>query len=235
MKRKKQYLITALSLIVLSGNLSCTKPGVSVQVEPTVIQKESVPFVHGSFNYKIKKIRRINAVDVQGGITVQGNGKDVKGNFVMSIDGDDMDMYIHANGIAAGSISLKGSMVDVTPSLDDEYMEYMFAVILRDSVKWWNIHEYDVVNTENYFLMRNSWKKVYVNALMLVPEKQVIRLTKQREVVISYGEIHDYGFGMFPSRIDFRYRGYRCVLLVERIEIKEMAMKSPGQGPLLPS
>jgi hypothetical protein len=204
---------------------------VSVQVEPTIIQKESVPILNESFNDKIKKISRVKAVDVKGIITVQGNGKDVKGNFVMSIDGDDMDMYIHANGISAGSITLKGSMVDVTPSLDDEYIEFMFAVILRDSVKWWNIHEYDVVKTENYYLMRNSWKKVYVNALMLVPEKQVVRLTKQREVVVSYEEIHDHGFGMFPSRIDFRYRGYLCVLFVERIEIKEMAMKSPGQGP----
>ncbi len=136
MKLKKKYLITALSWVIVSGILSCSKSGVPVRSEPIVIQKESKAILHESFNERIQRISRVKGITVNGSITVKGKGKDLKGNFAMSIDGDDMEMYIHANGISQGSITLKGSMVDVTPSLDDEYIEFMFAVILRDSVKW---------------------------------------------------------------------------------------------------
>jgi hypothetical protein len=234
MKLKKRYLTIALSVMVFIVNLSCAKQIVTTNADYAITHEETDSLPDESFNEKLKRISRAKGISVNGTIAIKGKGKDLKGSFVMSINGDDMDMHIFTNGISQGSITLKGSLVNVSPLLDDEYLEYMFAVILRDSVKWWNIYEYDVIKTEDYYLMRNSWKKVYVNKLMLVPEKQIVRLTNQREVVISYDEIREYGFGLLPSRIDFKYRSYRCVLYIERFEIKEMIKTLPDQDPSQP-
>lgn len=235
MKLKNLYLTTVLSVMVFFGTFSCAKQVVTVTTDHAITHKEKVSLADESLNEKIKRLGRAKEISVHGRIQLQGKGKNLKGSFAMSIDGDDMDMHIFTNGISQGSITLKGSSVNASLSFYDEYLEFMFAVILRDSVKWWNIHEYDVVKTDDHYLMRNSWKKVYVNTLTLVPERQIVRLTKQREVVISYGEIHEYGFGLLPSRIDFKYRGHRCVLNVERFEIKEIVTTLPGQGPSRPS
>ena len=233
MKQPKQRLISIVSLLLLFGPEACSKPDMLVHDESVLFMQseDGGPLAGESFNEKIRKLSRIKGVEVRGTINVSGRGKNVQGSFVMFIDGDNMDMVVHSKGIMAGSIDLKGNVVKTSPSLNDEYIEYMFAVILRDSVTWWNIHGYDILNTDTYHIMRNSWKKLYISAVTLVPEKQIVRLTKHREAVITYGDMRNFGFGLMPSTIAFGYNDLACRLSLESLEIREVVRQSQARGP----
>ncbi|HDL19833.1 MAG TPA: hypothetical protein ENH38_05580 [Nitrospirae bacterium] len=183
------------------------------------------------FNEKVAKLRSIDDIEIKGDISVHGGNRDFRGSFIMSVKGEDMDMNISSKGITAGSIHLKGGNIEMTPSLGDEYVEYMFAVILRDALVWWNIYGYDTVITGSNYVIRNSWKKIYVNPVFLLPEKQIVRMTRHREVEISYADVRDYGFSMLSSKVKFEYNRYKCNLSITDIEVGKVSKSVKVRDP----
>lgn len=234
MRLLKQCSIWIFSVLSAFAMGACAHSDMNVYDESVLAGKggDGGPFSGKSLDEKIQRLRTIRGIEVHGTINVNGRGKDIQGSFVMAINGDDIDMVIHSKGIIAGRIDLKGNIVNTSPSLKDEYIEYMFAVILRDAVTWWNIYEYDIAQFDRHFIMRNSWKKLYVSSVTLVPEKQVVRLTKQREIVITYGDIRDLGFGLMPATILFAYDDLKCRLSLTHLEIHEVIRQSGARDLL---
>lgn len=211
MTRSKPFLtliIRAISLLMVLS-VSCVKPAIMAKSG-------------GGLDEKLAELNKISGLVVYGDISVKSKDVNMEGDFRMSINRENMGMDIYSKGIKAGEIIIEAGEVRTHPRIGNEYLEYMFAVIMRDSVTWWNIHGYDFVDNGILYVIRNSWKKIYMDPSVLIPKKQVIRLTKYREIEISYSDVKDYGFHPFPSRIEFQFRSYECTLLIKRLEIGKM-------------
>lgn len=228
MVRLKQFLILIVNIAILIIVSACSKPASVVrqhaEIEPQVEREKEyseMPSTN-SLDEKMQRLKIIETLVTRGDITVKGRKRNISGSFIMVIDGEDLDMEISSKGIPVADITLKDGKVHISTSLKDEYHEYMFAVILRDAIMWWNIFGYDVVDNKESFILRNSWKKIYLNALSLVPEKQVVRMRRHREVTVTYSNTRNFGIGMFPSRLEFHYATYQCNVTINRIDVEKI-------------
>jgi hypothetical protein len=211
MKRWKLYFSLTFSVLLFSMLNACSRP--AIQQDQISAEPETV-----DFSSRMESLGKIHRITVRGGISLKTPSGIKAGDFSATIESDNMEMRISVKGIQAGQVSLKDSVVTMDPHLKEEYLEYMFAVVVRDSITWWNIHGYDLVKNEHYLLLRNSWKKVYVHPQTWVPDRQVFRLTGFRSVQVSYSDNRDFGFALLPSKIQFSFDAYDCTLTLEEME-----------------
>jgi len=230
MRRWKPFFYLLISILFLFLAGACTMYASGMKPELPRVEEESLgPATPDAVGAKLARYASIRGLVVEGDIRVRGRERDMAGGFTMTIDGDDMDMLVRTGGVTAASMALKGGTVSMMPGLDDEYQEYMLAVIMRDAVTWWNIREYAIYENGDAYTVRNSWKTLYIQKHLLVPSGQTIRLLKSREVYVSYGGMKDFGFGPLPSSIMFSHAGYECRLDISRMTVEEI--RQPWQDP----
>lgn len=220
MKQSKQCFIMAFSIFYIFI-ASCA----------TSTPTRDIPKTEG-LDEKLNHLKKISQILVHGDIILQKSNRKVQGNFVLSVKGDDIDMQVFSKGISVGEITLENNKITMSPSLNNEYLDYMFAVVVRDSITWWNIYDYAIKSGSEAYILKNSWKKVYIDSFMLVPVKQIFSLRWFKKVDVDYSKIEDFGFGLLPSQITFSYKTYDCMLSVGRIEIIETKQERQDQGLL---
>lgn len=193
--------------------LSCVQ---EVRDESTSIMAPGIE--HGGLSEKMERLGKFDRIVVRGLMVLKTPSGAREGDYALSIEGNEMTMDIFAKGLKVGEITVHDNVATVKPTLNDEYLEYMFAVIIRDSIVWWKIYEYDLLTYQDFHVLRNSWKKVYVKTDMLTPSRQIFRLMKFRSVEVIYSDDRLFGNELLPSKITFNYRNYNCRITIEDME-----------------
>lgn len=225
MKLLRQSLSRVFSILLLALLASCA--GESVRTEEAVLSS----FPDATIEAKIDRLKRAAVVEASGVIEVRGISMERRGNFSLVIRGEDLSLEVYAGGIRVAEVELAGGVARTSPNLGNEYLEHMFAAILRDSITWWNVMRYETVEYERYLLLRNSWRKLYVDRLQYVPERQIFRLTGMRTVEVTYSGQKRFSAGLLPSRVRFVFDGYECVLDIKTVTLSGDITERAGRGP----
>lgn len=171
-----------------------------------------------SLTDKLERLEQQGEITVRGFLVLKTPSGVREGDYALTINGDDMSMDIFAKGLKVGDILIKDNVATVRPGLRDEYLEYMFAVIIRDSIAWWNIYGYELLIFPDYYILRNSWKKLYIRTDMMTPSRQIFRLMKFRTVEVMYSDERPFRGEMLPSNINFNYSNYDCKITISSLE-----------------
>ncbi|MGW8272168.1 MAG: hypothetical protein ACWGN7_02135 [Thermodesulfovibrionales bacterium] len=213
------------SILFLALLVSCGNESVRHETRLPVIADATV-------EAKIGRLMRAPVVEASGTINVKGGSLNRGGTFSVVIRGEDMSLEVYSGGVRVAQVESVGGSVRMTPRLRDEYLEHMFAVILRDSIMWWDIERYETVTYERHVLLRNSWRKLYVDRERLLPERQVFRLTGMKTVEVIYSGDRQFSAGVLPSGILFVFDAYECALDIETVsltgDVTEHAVRDPS-------
>ncbi len=221
MKLSRRFSTIALNLIVPFVIMSCGKPAMVSRTDTSfgIDKTHETAAYNESLVNRLERLKGSGPITAKGKIRMQKADRNVKGDFSMTIDGEDMSMSVSSKGISAGKIELTGLTVRMEPSFDDEYLEYMIAVVIRDSISWWNIHNYDITRSYGMDVLRNSWKKVYIDPDLVLPRKQIISLTKQRFIKVEYDGLDNGQSKVVPGTIQFMHGDMKCELLIDSLEV----------------
>lgn len=222
-------------LFVSCAGPAMQPPETTVPPQETVAAPSLPSSSGGDLLAKLYVLQTVPGVVAKGTVSLRNTASVKEGSFKLTIAGETMSMEISSKGFKIGEIILRDNTVSMNPRLKDEYLEYMFAVILRDSVTWWNITGYQLVSHEASYVLRNSWKKVYISRQNLTPDRQVIRMMNFKAVEVQYASPRDYGFAVLPANIRFSYEGYECVLDIDRMAVKDAFRESGGRDQSQPS
>jgi len=166
---------------------------------------------------KIQRLASWKRLNVRGTIVIQTPSGKREGEYELTISGDDMTMEISAKGIKAGEVIIRDNNASISPSLEDEFMTHMFAVIIRDSISWWNITGYELLDFKDVHVLRNSWRKIYIRPGDLTPVRQIFKLMKFRTVEVMYGDGRQFNNEMLPALLRFNYMKYSCEMNIETV------------------
>lgn len=225
MKRLRLSLYKAFSALPLVLLVSCGNQSVRPAMAPP-------SFPDATVEEKIDRLRLAPVVEAAGTIEVRGISLNRSGNFSLVVKGDELSLEVYSSGIRIARVELVAGSVRMIPHLRDEYLEHMFAVVLRDSILWWDMQGYETVEYERKVLLRNSWRKLYINLLTRSPERQIFRLTGMKTVEVFYSDDRQFAAGFLPSGILFVFDAYECVLHFESVSLTTDVREHTVQGQL---
>lgn len=193
-----------------------------------------------TFHEYLLKLDSIKTVKFLFSIKVNRQGEEISGNASMLINGDDtLDsetvLRIYSLGFLISEIRIsEGKIITEGKNLSTE-KAYLLIEALRSCLLWWKMEEREL-ERNNLIIVRNSWRKVYINQ-DYIPIRQEIHLPEAPSVVINYerpefypstvsspSEDKEFMSGIwFPSLITVKLKGNEISLHIEKIVIGMVA------------
>lgn len=163
-------------LLLLSG---CAK-----KIPPRPLPEEM------TFNEYLLKLDSLKTLKFLFSIKVNRQGEEISGNASMLINEDDTTggetvLRVYSLGFLISEIRISdGNIITEGKNLSPE-KAYLLSEALRSCFLWWKMKEREVEEEDNLIIVRNSWRKVYIDK-DYIPLRQEIHLPKVPPVVINY-------------------------------------------------
>lgn len=158
-------------------------------------------------------------------IKINKQGEELSGSASMTFNGEDILLRVYSLGFLISEIKFsQGQILTEGKKISDEKV-YLLIEMLKSTFLWWNMEEREIEEMDDRYIVRNSWKKLYLYRNYL-PEKQEIYLPEISSVVIKYDKPHLYSMDApnkglwFPSEITTRLQGNEIKINIEKIILK---------------
>lgn len=217
-------LLFCFVLLLLSG---CAK-----KIPPQPLPEEF------TFNEYLSELDSIRTVKFLFSIKVNRQGEEISGNASMLINEDDTPggetvLRVYSLGFLISEIRVSdGKIITEGKNLSPE-KAYLLTEALRSCFLWWKMEEREVEEKDNLIIVRNSWRKVYIDK-DYIPRKQEIHLPEVASLVINYerpefypspvnspSEDRKFKNGIwFPSLITVMLQGNEISLHIEKITLQ---------------
>ncbi len=178
-----------LSVLCFLLLLSCAARRVEIPtfegVDPKVIlaEKENIKSLESTLYIEFEK-----------------DGSIMKGDGVLRLTPDSMDLQIYSLGFLVAEVSSNGDVAHSNPPIEKKRL-LMLIEGLRHSFFWWSVRNPVIRDYNDTYRVSNSWKKLFLNKRTMMPEKQIIELEGGRQLTAYYEEPALLGGIWFPSRM----------------------------------
>ncbi|MCX7794171.1 MAG: hypothetical protein N2257_07205 [Thermodesulfovibrionales bacterium] len=202
-------------MMLISG---CTK-----KISYSIMETVTVPEM--SFQEYLSELDSFEKIKFLFTIKVNRGGEEMSGNASMTVNGKDLLLRVYSFGFLLSEIKLsEGNIITEGRKIPEE-RAYLLMEALRSCLMWWEMDEREVEEWDHGYIVRNSWKKVYINRKYL-PEKQEIYLPEVTSVVMTYNKPVFYlvdekeNRGLwFPSEITVKIQDTETRLDIEKMTI----------------
>lgn len=159
----------------------------------------------------------VSDIETVFSITFEKEDTSVKGDGKANISRNgDLDLRVYSFGFLAFELAARDGIMKSDPPVDRNKAAIL-TYGLRDCLFWWDIDEYKLEEEENAFLFSNSVRKIWIDKKTMLPFKQVISLSDDRELIIAYENPEKINGNWYPSEIRIQLARYRVILVIKEI------------------
>jgi hypothetical protein len=178
-----------LLVLLLSGVVSCSPKRLELPSYEGVDPRE-----------EMAKRGHIKSIQSTFSIEFERNGSSVRGDGVLKLTPDSLDLQVYSLGFLVAEVTANDTVTKSNPPIDTNRI-LMLNEGLRNSIFWWSIEDYEMVEEEETYRIWNSWRRLSINKRTLLPEQQTMELEDGREIVITYEEPENIGGTVLPSKM----------------------------------
>lgn len=172
----------------------------------------------------IKSVEAVFSVEFEKGNNI------TTGEAVVDITEKFLDMRIYSSGFLVGEIKEEEGEIKSKPKLSRDKL-LILVQGLRNSIFWWNIKNFQVIESDSSYQLKNSAQKIFIDKKTMLPTRQTIELNDGRELRIYYEEPENSRDVWYQSSMKIELLSY-----VVRLHIKRLSfIFSPVQDQQQPS
>jgi hypothetical protein len=183
-----------------------------------------------SLDDALEQYKKISSIQSVLGIEYEKNDATMTGDGALFVSPDKLTLRIYYLGLLQGEVYEENGVVKTNPKLDRQKSAILVNG-LKSSLFWWNIDDYEKTETDDYYELRNSNRKVVINKNTFLPTEQTLKLDNGDVLTITYakperrmtedGRISDAGspLGWYPSRLKIELGRYIVRINVKSYEI----------------
>jgi len=143
------------------------------------------PSYEGNLNDLLTKLNDTKTIEAVLAIDYEKNDSTMSGDASLNISDNSLLLRIYYLGFLAGEVKENNGIIQSKPRLDKNK-----SIILVDGLKysffWWHINNYTVDEKEDLFVLKNSYRKLYIDKKTFLPVKQTVELHNGEELNIFY-------------------------------------------------
>ena len=195
-----------LLLSTLFFLLSCVTP----RVEMPVYEGIDVRDVLNSRN-------TISSIDTTFSIIFEKDDTEIRGDGVLNISRNgNLNLRVYSFGFLALELTSEDGIIKSVPRLD-RGKSTILTYGLRDCLFWWDINDFEVAEKDGMYLLRNPFRKIWIDGKTMLPLKQIITLEDGRDIAISYENPEKVGDIWYPLKIRIELSHYFVTLKIKEI------------------
>ena len=150
-------------------------------------------------------------------ITFEKEEASVKGDGKANISRNgDLALRVYSFGFLAFELAARDGIIKSDPPVDRNKAAIL-TYGLRDCLFWWDIDDYRLEEENDAFLFSNSVRKIWIDKKTMLPFKQVISLSDDRELVITYENPEKINGTWHPSKIRIQLSRYSVILVIKEM------------------
>jgi len=212
------WLLTSVSCLFILA--SCAAP-----------KHAETPSYKGlTLNEALAQYRTISSINGVLGLEYEKNDTVMSGDASLSASRDKLSLRIYYLGFLQGEVYEENGIIRSKPKLDKN-KSALLVEGLKSSLFWWNIRDYETVETAASYELRNANRKVIIDKESLLPLEQTIYFENGDRLIISYTvpsrvapedgkEIpNDSPLGWYQSQIKMQLKNY-----VVRVNVKSYSV-----------
>jgi hypothetical protein len=160
---------------------------------------------------------RISSIETTFSITFEKADTQIRGDGALNISNSgDLSMRVYSFGFPVFEIISQDGIIKSNPAIDSN-KAIMLTQGLRDCLFWWDIQDFEMEETEDQYILRNSVRTVWLDRKTIFPVQQTISLQDGRELHISYGDPENTEGLWYPSKIRIELTRYAVTLKIRDI------------------
>jgi hypothetical protein len=173
---------------------------------------------------KIKSVEAVFSVEFEKGNNL------TTGEAAVDITEKVLDMRIYSSGFLVGEVKEENGAIKSKPELGASRSAFL-VYGLRNSIFWWNIKDFKVIESDSSCQLKNSAQKIFIDKKTMLPTQQTIELNDGKELRIYYEEPENSKDVWYPSSMKIEFLNYVVRLHIKRISF----ILFPGQDQQQPS
>jgi hypothetical protein len=193
----------------------------TVSCAPKHVEMPSVemPSYEGiSLNDILPALQNIKAIEATISVVYEKQDSSMSGDAILKVSDDSLDFRIYYLGFLAGEIQEYKGIIKSNPRLDRNKSAILVDG-LKNSFFWWNIQDYSIHESEDIYILRNSYRKIIISKDTLLPIQQTIELYNGEKLNIFYDlpQRADADSSFLTSSIPLWYQSHLKIELRDQI------------------
>jgi hypothetical protein len=159
----------------------------------------------------------ISSVDTTFSITFEKDDSEIRGDGIVNMSRNgNLTMRIYSFGFLAFEITSENGFIKSAPAVDRN-KSIILTYGLRDCIFWWDMEDFEIEEKEDYYIIRNLTRTLWLDRKTMFPKKQIISLEENRQLNIYYENPEKSGDIWYPSRIRIELSKYAVTLKIKDI------------------
>lgn len=168
----------------------------------------------------LSEMSKVKSLESTFSIQFEKDGNAASGDAAMNLTADSLDLQVYSLGFLVAEVTSDASGTKSYPPFDKNKIS-MLVDGLRSGFFWWDIKKPDITDKGGRYVVSNSWKKLHVDKKTLMPEKQTIALSDDRELTVHYNAPELIDGIWFPSHIRVEMSRYSATLKIKSISVRQ--------------
>jgi hypothetical protein len=180
-----------------------------------------VPFYEGRpFREVLSGLNDISEIDAKLSLAFEKSDAEIKGDAALHVSRDgDMSLRVYSLGFLAMELTSENDVVRSNPHLDKSKAMILTQGI-RDCLFWWDVRDSAVEDDGEYFIIKNSVRRVWIDKKTFLPKRQKIFFDEGKELTIYYDTPARENDIWYQSKIRIELSKYSVTLAVQKITFK---------------
>jgi len=159
----------------------------------------------------------ISAIEATLSIIFEKDDTVMKGDGILNISRDgDLSMRVYSFGFLAFEITSENGIIKSVPMIDKN-RGAILTHGLRDCLFWWDIKDFEIVEEEHDYILKNLMREVWIDRITMFPLKQIVFFEDGRQLTISYENPEKVNDMWYPSKIRIELLNYSVTLKIKDI------------------
>lgn len=159
----------------------------------------------------------ISAIDTTFSIVFEKDDSEIRGDGAAHVmRNGDLTMRIYALGFLQFEMIAENGLIKSSRPLDQS-KKAILTYGLRDCLFWWDVDNLSIEEKENYYLLKDFTRQVWIDKKTLFPIKQIISLSEGKELNIFYENPAKAEDIWYPSKIRIELSKYAVTLKIKDI------------------
>ncbi len=173
----------------------------------------------------------ISRIDAKFSVIFEKTDSEIRGEGTLNIfNNGDLELKVYSLGFLAMELTSRNGAVKSKPGLDSA-KKAILTQGLRDSLFWWDIKDFTVVeDEEGCYLLKNAERQLMIDRKNGLPKKQRIYFANGKILTVYYDNPARENGMLYQSKIRIELSKYSVTLLVKNINfnMREARYQYPG-------
>ncbi|MCL4537487.1 MAG: hypothetical protein M1610_07845 [Nitrospirae bacterium] len=136
-------------------------------------------------NEALSELKNIQSIEAVLSVEYEKNDSTMSGDASLNVSEDKLNLRLYYLGFLAGEVAEDNGIVKSKPRLDKNKSTVLVDG-LKNSFFWWNIKDYTLQEKEDVYVLKNSYRKIFISKKTLLPVQQTIELNDGEALNIFY-------------------------------------------------